>query len=148
MRSSSVIASFAAFYFRYIHDNVVLVDRSASSEIFEQIYKITDEDVCIAISFPRYSMQTIKALSFVQSTGATIISVTDGENSPIAPYATHLLVAKSSMVSFVDSLVAPLSVINALIATCAKENKDQVYGNLKKLEEIWDEYDVYDKTHN
>ena len=143
VRSSSVIASFAAFYFRYINDNVVLVDRSASSEIFEQIYKITDEDVCIAISFPRYSMQTIKALSFVQSTGATIISVTDGENSPIAPYATHLLVAKSSMVSFVDSLVAPLSVINALIATCAKENKDQVYGNLKKLEEIWDEYDVY-----
>lgn len=143
VRSSSVIASFAAFYFRYINDNVVLVDRSASSEIFEQIYKITDEDVCIAISFPRYSKQTIKALSFVQSTGATIISVTDGENSPIAPYATHLLVAKSSMVSFVDSLVAPLSVINALIATCAKENKDQVYGNLKKLEEIWDEYDVY-----
>ena len=79
----------------------------------------------------------------MQSTGATIISVTDGENSPIAPYATHLLVAKSSMVSFVDSLVAPLSVINALIATCAKENKDQVYGNLKKLEDIWDEYDVY-----
>lgn len=143
VRSSSAIASFAAFYFRYINDNVVLVDRSASSEIFEQIYKITDEDVCIAISFPRYSKQTIKALSFVQSRGATIISVTDGETSPIAPFATHLLVAKSSMVSFVDSLVAPLSVINALIAACAKENKEQVYGNLRQLEEIWDAYDVY-----
>lgn len=143
VRSSSAIASFAAFYFRYINDNVVLVDRSASSEIFEQIYKITDEDVCIAISFPRYSKQTIKALSFVQSRGATIISITDGETSPIAPFATHLLVAKSSMVSFVDSLVAPLSVINALIAACAKENKEQVYGNLRQLEEIWDAYDVY-----
>lgn len=143
VRSSSAIASFAAFYFRYINDNVVLVDRSASSEIFEQIYKITDEDVCIAISFPRYSKQTIKALSFVQSTGATIISITDGETSPIAAFATHLLVAKSSMVSFVDSLVAPLSVINALIAACAKENQEQVYGNLKQLEEIWDAYDVY-----
>lgn len=143
VRSSAAIASFAAFYFRYINDNVVLVDRSASSEIFEQIYKITDEDVCIAISFPRYSKQTIKALSFVQSRGATIISITDGETSPIAPFATHLLVAKSSMVSFVDSLVAPLSVINALIAACAKENKEQVYGNLRQLEEIWDAYDVY-----
>lgn len=143
VRSSSAIASFAAFYFRYINDNVVLVDRSASSEIFEQIYKITDEDVCIAISFPRYSKQTIKALSFVQSRGATIISITDGETSPIAPFATHLLVAKSSMVSFVDSLVAPLSVINALIAACAKENQEQVYGNLRQLEEIWDAYDVY-----
>lgn len=143
VRSSAAIASFAAFYFRYINDNVVLVDRSASSEIFEQIYKITDEDVCIAISFPRYSKQTIKALSFVQSTGATIISITDGETSPIAAFATHLLVAKSSMVSFVDSLVAPLSVINALIAACAKENQEQVYGNLKQLEEIWDAYDVY-----
>lgn len=143
VRSSSAIASFAAFYFRYINDNVVLVDRSASSEIFEQIYKITEEDVCIAISFPRYSKQTIKALSFVQSTGATIISITDGETSPIAAFANHLLVAKSSMVSFVDSLVAPLSVINALIAACAKENQEQVYGNLKQLEEIWDAYDVY-----
>lgn len=143
VRSSSAIASFAAFYFRYINDNVVLIDRSASSEIFEQIYRITEDDVCIAISFPRYSKQTIKALSFVKSRGATVISVTDSESSPIAPFATHLLLAKSSMVSFVDSLVAPLSVINALVAACAKEKKDEVYGNLKKLEQIWGEYSVY-----
>ena len=107
------------------------------------MFRISSDDVCLAISFPRYSNQTIKALSFAKSRGATIISVTDGESSPIAPFATHLLVAKSSMVSFVDSLVAPLSVINALIAACAKEKKDNVYADLKALEEIWDEYRVY-----
>ncbi len=143
VRSSAAIASFAAFYFRFLNDNVVLIDTSSSSELFEQMFRISSEDVCIAISFPRYSNQTINALSFAQSRGATIISVTDGESSPIAPFATHLLVAKSSMVSFVDSLVAPLSVINALIAACAKEKKDLVYDNLRMLEDIWDEYRVY-----
>ncbi len=143
VRSSAAIASFAAFYFRFLNDDVVLVDTSSSSELFEQMFRISSDDVCLAISFPRYSNQTIKALSFAQSRGATIISVTDGESSPIAPFATHLLVAKSSMVSFVDSLVAPLSVINALIAACAKEKKDNVYADLKALEEIWDEYRVY-----
>ncbi len=143
VRSSAAIASFAAFYFRFLNDNVVLIDTSSSSELFEQMFRITDEDVCLAISFPRYSNQTINALAFAKSRGATIISVTDGESSPIAPFATHLLVAKSSMVSFVDSLVAPLSVINALIAACAREKKDLVYDNLRMLEEIWDEYRVY-----
>lgn len=143
VRSSAAIASFAAFYFRFLNDNVVLIDTSSSSELFEQMFRIGSEDVCLAISFPRYSNQTIKALSFAKSRGATIISVTDGESSPIAPFATHLLVAKSSMVSFVDSLVAPLSLINALIAACAKEKKDNVYNDLRALEEIWDEYRVY-----
>ncbi len=143
VRSSAAIASFAAFYFRFLNDNVVLIDTSSSSELFEQMFRIGSDDVCIAISFPRYSNQTINALSFAQKRGATIISVTDGESSPIAPFATHLLVAKSSMVSFVDSLVAPLSVINALIAACAKEKKDLVYDNLRMLEDIWDEYRVY-----
>ncbi len=143
VRSSAAIASFAAFYFRFLNDNVVLIDTSSSSELFEQMFRISSEDVCLAISFPRYSSQTINALSFAKSRGATIVSVTDGESSPIASFATHLLVAKSSMVSFVDSLVAPLSVINALIAACAKEKKDNVYNDLRALEEIWDEYRVY-----
>ncbi len=146
VRSSAAIASFAAFYFRFLNDNVVLIDTSSSSELFEQMFRISSDDVCLAISFPRYSNQTIKALSFAKSRGATIISVTDGESSPIAQFATHLLVAKSSMVSFVDSLVAPLSVINALIAACAKEKQDKVYGDLRALEEIWDEYRVYNST--
>ncbi len=143
VRSSAALASFAAFYLRFLYENVVLIDTSASSELFEQMFRISDEDVCIAISFPRYSNQTVKALSFAKSRGATIISITDGEMSPIAPYATHLLVAKSSMVSFVDSLVAPLSVINALVAASAREKRDDVYNDFKALEEIWDEYQVY-----
>ncbi len=143
VRSSAALASFAAFYLRFLYENVVLIDTSASSELFEQMFRISSEDVCIAISFPRYSNQTVKALSFAKSRGATIISITDGEMSPIAPYATYLLVAKSSMVSFVDSLVAPLSVINALIAASAGEKREDVYNDFKALEEIWDEYHVY-----
>lgn len=143
VRSSAALASFAAFYLRFLYENVVLIDTSASSELFEQMFRISDEDVCIAISFPRYSNQTVKALSFAKSRGATIISITDGEMSPIAPYATYLLVAKSSMVSFVDSLVAPLSVINALVAASAREKREDVYNDFKALEEIWDEYHVY-----
>ena len=143
IRSSAAIASFAAFYFRFLYENVVLVDTSASSEIFEQMFRISAEDVCIAISFPRYSNQTVKALSFAKDRGATIISITDGEMSPIAKLATHLLVAKSSMVSFVDSLVAPLSLINALVAASAGKKQADVYNDFQKLEKIWDEYHVY-----
>lgn len=142
-RSSASLASFAAFYLNYLCDNVVLIDTSSTSEMFEQMFRISEQDVCIAISFPRYSNQTINALSFAKSRGATIISITDGEMSPIAQYATYLLVAESSMVSFVDSLVAPLSLINALIAACAKENDGHVCENLCELEKIWDKYHVY-----
>lgn len=142
-RSSASLASFAAFYLNYLCDNVVLIDTSSTSEMFEQMFRISEQDVCIAISFPRYSNQTINALSFAKSRGATIISITDGEMSPIAQYATYLLVAESSMVSFVDSLVAPLSLINALIAACAKENDGHVCENLSELEKIWDKYHVY-----
>ena len=142
-RSSASLASFAAFYLNYLCDNVVLIDTSSTSEMFEQMFRISEQDVCIAISFPRYSNQTINALSFAKSRGATIISITDGEMSPIAQYATYLLVAESSMVSFVDSLVAPLSLINALIAACAKENAGHVCENLGELEKIWDKYHVY-----
>lgn len=143
VRSSASLASFAAFYFRFLYRDVVLVDTSAASEMFEQMFRIGSNDVCIAVSFPRYSNQTVKALSFARNRGAAIISITDGEMSPIAQYATHLLVAKSSMVSFVDSLVAPLSLINALIAASAREKREDVYNDFKELEKIWDEYHVY-----
>ena len=143
VRSSAALASFAAFYFRFLYENVVLVDTSATSEIFEQMFHINSDDVCIAISFPRYSTQTVKALKFAKDRGATIISITDGEMSPIAQLATHLLVAKSSMVSFVDSLVAPLSLINALVAAAARKKQDDVYNDFRELEKIWDEYHVY-----
>ena len=105
VRSSASLASFAAFYFKLVYDNIVLVDTASASGIFEQMYKITDKDVCVAISFPRYSRQTVNALRFVRDRGATVISITDGDSSPIAPLATYLLIARSSMVSFV-ALVA------------------------------------------
>lgn len=142
VRSSASVASFASFYMSFLYD-VVLVDTSAASEMFEQLLRISSEDVVIAISFPRYSTQTIQALKFAQSRNATIISITDGKMSPIAPYATYLLVAQSTMVSFVDSLVAPLSLVNALIAASARERQEEVHQNLEALEQIWDEYHVY-----
>lgn len=142
VRSSASIASFAALYMSFLYD-VVMIDTSATSEMFEQMLRIGRDDVCIAISFPRYSSRTIKALKFARSRGAEIISITDGEMSPIASYATYLLVAQSNMVSFVDSLVAPLSLVTALIAACSGERQQELHANLEELEKIWGEYHVY-----
>lgn len=145
VRSSASLASFLAFYFNLVYDNVVLVDTASASEIFEQIFRIESEDVCIAISFPRYSKQTINALEFIKGRGATIISITDSEQSPIAPYANYILAARSDMASFVDSLVAPLSLINALIVAATLENRDELMYNFHALENIWEKYQVYEK---
>ncbi len=141
VRSSASLAGFAAFYMGFLYD-VVLVNASASSDMFEQMFRITEDDLCIAISFPRYSSRTVKALKFARDRGACVISITDGPSSPIAPYANHLLLAPSNMLSFVDSLVAPLSLINAMIA-CAASRKEDVHKKLEGLEKIWDEYGVY-----
>ncbi len=146
VRSSATLASFMAFYLKIIYDNIILIDTSSVSEMFEHIFRINEEDVCIAISFPRYSRQTINALCFAKDRGAKIISITDSKLSPIATLADYLLVARSSMVSFIDSLVAPLSLINALIAALARSQQDVVYNNLHTLEIVWDEYKVYDNN--
>ena len=146
VRSSAAIASFLAFYFNLVYDNVVLVDTASASEIFEQMFRIDERDVCIAISFPRYSKQTINALRFISDRGATILSITDSAYSPIAPFAEYLLVARSDMASFVDSLVAPLSLVNALIVAATLSRRGEVSENFNKLEEIWDEYQVYEKV--
>lgn len=146
VRSSASLANFAAFYLNFVYDHVTLIEPTGTGESFEQAFRINSDDVCIAISFPRYSNQTINMLKFISDRGATIISITDSENSPIARFATHTLIAKSNMVSFVDSLVAPLSLINALIAAAAKGKSEEVYNNLSTLENIWDEYQIY-KTH-
>lgn len=145
VRSSAALASFLAFYFNLVYDNVILIETSSASEIFEQMFRINAQDVCIAISFPRYSNQTINALRLAHDKGADIISITDGEDSPIAPYARYLLVAKSDMASVVDSLVAPLSLINALIVAVTLSKREEVASNFDKLEGIWDAYNVYDK---
>lgn len=146
VRSSAALASFLAFYFNLVFDSVVLVDTSSASEMFEQMFRVDENDVCIAISFPRYSKQTVNALRFIADRKAKIIAITDTEKSPIASYANYLLVARSDMASVVDSLTAPLSLINALIVGVTLSRREEVYDNFNKLEGIWDEYQVYEKT--
>jgi len=144
LRSASYLAGLLAYYLNLIFNNVSVVSSVSPSEIFEQLYRIGPEDVLIGISFPRYSKRTIDALHFAKSKGVTVIGITDGNFSPIKTHADYSLLARSDMESFVDSLVAPLSVINALIVALGGRNKDQVYKNFENLERIWHEYDVYD----
>ncbi|MEI3057399.1 MAG: MurR/RpiR family transcriptional regulator [Eubacteriales bacterium] len=148
VRSSSTLAGFLNFNLRMILDNVRFVQTTSGSEMFEQIMNIGPDDVLIAISFPRYSKRIINAVEYASSTGADVISITDSGQSPIAAGADQLLLARSDMVSFVDSLVAPLSIINAVIVAVARKKPDEVRERLEKLEHIWDEYDVYDKTQS
>ncbi len=145
VRSSSALASFLGFYFNLLFDNVRLIHTTSVSEIFEQILRVNEDDVVIGISFPRYSKRTITALQYAKKSKSTVIAITDSISAPVAQYATHILTAKSDMISFVDSLVAPLSVINALIVALALRKKEDVANTFSKLESIWDEYNVYEK---
>jgi DNA-binding MurR/RpiR family transcriptional regulator len=145
VRSSAPLASFLGFYFNIIFDNIRLVHTTSVSEMFEQIINVNDEDVVIGISFPRYSKRTVKAMEYVKTQGATVIAITDSTESPLALTSDHSLIARSDMASFVDSLVAPLSIINALIVAIGMRRKDHVYETFGKLEKIWDEYQVYEK---
>ncbi len=146
VRSAAPLASFLGFYFNLIFDNIRLVHTTSVSEMFEQIIRVSEDDVVIGISFPRYSKRTIKALQFVKSQGAKVIAITDSKESPLAETADHSLIARSDMASFVDSLVAPLSIINALIVAVGMRKKQDVYDIFEKLEKIWDEYQVYEKN--
>lgn len=148
VRSSAPLASFLGFYFNLIFDNVRLVHTTSVSEMFEQILRASEGDVIIGISFPRYSKRTAKAMQYVKSQGATVIAITDSHESPLASCADHAIIARSDMASFVDSLVAPLSVINALIVAIGIRKKDNIYKTFEKLETIWDEYQVYEKYDN
>jgi DNA-binding MurR/RpiR family transcriptional regulator len=148
VRSSSALASFLGFYFNLIFVNVRLVHTTSASEIFEQILRVEKGDVVIGISFPRYSKRTVKALQYAEKSGADVVTITDSRNSPVAKYAKHVLTAKSDMASFVDSLVAPLSLINALIMAIALRKKNEVSQIFTKLENIWDEYNVYEKVND
>lgn len=146
VRSAAATASFLGFYFNLIFDNVTLVNTASVSEIFEQIFRIKENDVIIGISFPRYSSRTVKSLKFAKDRGAEVIAITDSMSSPIAQHASIPLLAKSEMVSFVDSLVAPMSLINALIVAVVREKQNEVSETFTGLERIWDEYEVYEKT--
>jgi DNA-binding MurR/RpiR family transcriptional regulator len=144
IRSCAPLASFLAFYCNLIFDNVHLITTNSSSELFEQMLRINEEDAIVGISFPRYSMRTLKALEFANNRSAKVVTLTDSVHSPMNLYSSCNLIADSDMASIVDSLVAPLSVINALIvALCMKKQKD-VAGTLTTLEDIWDEYQVYE----
>ena len=143
IRSCAPLASFMAFYFNLMFDNVHLLQTSSSSEIFEQIIRIGEGDVIIGISFPRYSMRTLKALEFASNRKAKVITLTDSIHSPMNQYSSCNLIARSDMASIVDSLVAPLSVINALIVAICMKKQKEVVSTLETLEKIWGEYQVY-----
>ena len=147
VRSSAALADFLVFNFRMMFDNVRAVEGTTGTEIFEQLLNIGPEDVLIAISFPRYSKRTIRAVQFAHNAGADVVAITDSPSSPLAAGSNQLLTARSDMASFVDSLVAPLSIINAMIAAVSMKNHDEVAARLRRLESIWDEYDVYDKNN-
>ncbi len=144
-RTSAALSMFMGYYFNLMFENVRVLYESSNSEIFEQILRISPEDVLIGISFPRYSRRTVKAVRYARSGGATVIGITDAATSPIAKLADITLLAKSDMVSFVDSLVAPLSLINALIAAVGNEAHDQLFNTFGNLERVWEEYEVYEK---
>ncbi|MEG1869784.1 MAG: MurR/RpiR family transcriptional regulator [Oscillospiraceae bacterium] len=146
IRSSASLASFMSFYFNHIFDNSCQVNTSSSSEMYEQIFRIDSSDVLITLSFPRYSKQTVKAAHCAISKGAKVIAITDSNESPIAKLADITLLARSDMASFVDSLVAPLSLINALIVALGMTRHDIISASYAELEKIWEEYHVYEKT--
>ena len=145
VRSASVLANFISFYFRFMFDNVVSVDTSSISEVFEQIVHISADDVFIGLSFPRYSKRTIKAMQYAKDQGAKVVAITDSKVSPLTKIADVSLLAKSDMASFVDSLVAPLRLVNALIVAISREKAVHLESSLNRLESIWEEYDVYEK---
>ena len=145
VRSSSSLAGFLHFNLRMVFDNIRFVQSTSGSDMFEQIMHLRPDDTMIAVSFPRYSKRIINAVEYAHEVGANVIAITDSEMSPMAPYADELLTAESDMVSYVDSLVAPLSIINAIIVAVSRKCPDKFRDQLRKLENIWDEYDVYNK---
>ena len=144
-RTSSTLAGFMGYYLSLLFDNVRLLREDGMGEYFEQILRIGPGDVFIGISYPRYSRRTVKAVRFARDRGATVLALTDTDSSPIARLADICLMARSDMVSFVDSLVAPLSLINALLMAVGEQKQDvlNLFGGLEK---VWDDYDVYEKA--
>ncbi len=143
LRSCKPLAEFMHFYLNMIRSDVVLLDSTSTSEIFEQMLRISEVDAIIGISFPRYSMRTLKAMEMANDRNAKVITITDSIHSPMCLYSSCNLMARSDMVSIVDSLVAPLSLINALVVALCLRCPDEVKQNLESLEYAWDNYQVY-----
>ena len=145
VRSAAPLAEFLGYYLNYMFNNVHTITGCGTSEMFEKIVGIDNRDVVIAFSFPRYSSATTKGAQYCRSTGATVIGITDNTDSPLGLASDHVLCAKSDMVSLVDSLVAPLSVVNSLIVGIASKRQKELHRTFESLERIWDQYNVYEK---
>lgn len=146
VRSSAAIASFLGFYFNLIFDNVVNVTAGTASEMFEHLLRVGEDDVVVGVSFPRYSSRTVQAMSFARDRKATTVAITDSEASPLAPICKYTLKARSDMASFGDSLVAPLSLVNALLVAVSRAKNDDLANTFQTLERIWEDYGVYEKV--
>lgn len=144
-RSAAPLANFLGYYLNFMFDNVQIVTASGASEMFEKLFRVSSDDVVIAFSFPRYSAATVKGAQYCRTTGATVIGFTDSALSPLGQHSDHVLLAKSDMVSLVDSLTAPLSLINALIVSLAAGREQVLSGSFDTLERVWEEYNVYEK---
>lgn len=147
MRTSTSLASFLGQYLNLLRGNVTVINNTAASEIHEQIIRIGEGDLFLGISYPRYSSHTVDAMQFAKSMGAKAIAITDSKASPLASIADISMFAKSEMVSFIDSLVAPMSLINAIIIAVGRRNRDNVAETFARLENLWMEYDVYERPH-
>ena len=145
VRSVAPLANFLGYYLNYMFNNVHVISGFSAGEMFEKIVSVNAEDVVIAFSFPRYSSSTTKGAQYCRSAGATVIGITDSCLSPLGQCSDHVLLAKSDMVSLVDSIVAPLSLVNALIVAVASRREKELAQTFSTLERIWDEYDVYEK---
>lgn len=143
LRTCEPLAEFLHFYLNMIRSDVVLLKTTSSTEMFEQMIRIDDKDCIIGISFPRYSMRTLKAMEFANDRNAKVITLTDSIHSPMNLYSSCNLIARSDMVSIVDSLVAPLSVINALVVALCLKRQKEVKNNLETLEQVWNNYQIY-----
>ena len=143
VRSCEPLADFLHFYLNMIRGNIVLLKTTSVTEMFEQMIRISERDAIIGISFPRYSMRTLKAMEFANDRNAKVITVTDSIHSPMNLYSSCNLLARSDMVSIVDSLVAPLSLINALVVAMCLKQPEEVKNNLEMLEDVWNNYQVY-----
>lgn len=143
VRSTASLAQFLGYYLELMFDNVRIITTTSHNQTYEQMFRISKDDVLIGISFPRYSSMAVDAMRFAQERGADVIAITDSMISPLVANADHVLLARSDMASVVDSLVAPLSLINALIVAAVLERKDEVVDTFQRLEEVWNSQEIY-----
>ena len=148
VRSSAFLAGYLNFYLHLMFKNVTLVQNAAAGEIFEQLSQIGPGDVLVGISFPRYSQMAIHAVEYARDRGADVVAITDSQMSPLYRMATVSLLVRSDMISFVDSMAAPLSLLNALIVAVGRQKNEEVSGTFSQLENVWSKYNIFGKTED